>query len=172
VANVATNLKRRQNRVRVFETGRCFFRDPQGGPVAGFRQPWKLTALAYGTALPEQWGSAARHVDFFDLKGDLETLLAPLVARFEKAEHPALHPGRCALVLVAGKGIGFVGELHPQWQQKYELPLAPVLFELDLDASRWPRCRTTPRFHASRSSYATWRSWSTRRWNCSNWSRP
>jgi len=134
VANVATNLKRRQNRVRVFETGRCFFRDPQGGPVTGFRQPWKLTALAYGTALPEQWGSAARQVDFFDLKGDLETLLAPLVARFEKAEHPALHPGRCARVLVAGKGIGFVGELHPQWQQKYELPLPAVLFELDLEA--------------------------------------
>jgi phenylalanyl-tRNA synthetase beta chain len=134
VANVATNLKRRQNRVRVFETGRCFFRDPQGGPVAGFHQPWKLTALAYGTALPEQWGGAARQVDFFDLKGDLETLLAPLVARFKKAEHPALHPGRCARVLVAGKGIGFVGELHPQWQQKYELPLPAVLFELDLEA--------------------------------------
>jgi phenylalanyl-tRNA synthetase beta chain len=135
VANVATNLKRRQNRVRVFETGRCFFRDPQGGPVAGFRQPWKLTALAYGTAFPEQWGCAARKVDFFDLKGDLETLLAPLVARFEKLrEHPALHPGRSARVLVAGKAIGFVGELHPQWQQKYELPLPPVLFELDLEA--------------------------------------
>jgi phenylalanyl-tRNA synthetase beta chain len=70
----------------------------------------------------------------FRPQGDLETLLAPLVARFEKAEHPALHPGRCARVLVAGKGIGFVGELHPQWQQKYELPLPAVLFELDLEA--------------------------------------
>jgi len=133
LANVATNLKRRQSRVRVFETGRCFLRDPLGGPVAGFRQPWKLAALAYGAALPEQWGCAARNVDYFDVKGDLELLLTPRVARFEVAEHPALHPGRSARVLVDGQAIGFIGELHPQWQQKYDLPLAPVLFEVDLD---------------------------------------
>ncbi|MBL8373282.1 phenylalanine--tRNA ligase subunit beta [Accumulibacter sp.] len=134
VANVTSNLRRKQNRIRLFETGRCFFRDAQSGPVAGFRQPWKVTALAYGTALPEQWGCSARHVDFFDVKGDLERLLLPLDATFEKAVHPALHPGRSARVLVAGKVFGFVGELHPRWQQKYELALAPVLFELDLDA--------------------------------------
>lgn len=133
IANVATNLKRRQSRMRLFETGRCFFRDAQGGPVAGFRQPWRVTALAYGPALPEQWGCPARNVDFFDVKADLELLLAPRVASFEKAVHPALHPGRSASVSLDGKPIGFVGELHPQWQQKYELPLAPVLFELDLD---------------------------------------
>ena len=133
LANVTTNLKRRQSRLRVFETGRCFFRDPLGGPVAGFRQPWKLAALAYGTALPEQWGCAARNVDYFDVKGDLELLLSPRVARFEVAAHPALHPGRSARVLVDGQAIGFIGELHPQWQQKYDLPLAPVLFEIDLD---------------------------------------
>ena len=136
IANVTTNLKRRQGRVRVFETGRCFFRDPLGGPVAGFRQPWKLAALAYGTALPEQWGCASRNVDFFDVKGDLELLLAPLVARFEVAAHPALHPGRSARVVVDGEPIGFIGELHPQWQQKYGLPLAPVLFQIDLDPMR------------------------------------
>ena len=134
IANVTTNLKRRQSRARFFETGRCFFRDPQGVPVAGFRQPWKLTALAYGTAFPEQWGWTARKVDFFDVKGDLERLLAPRKASFERAAHPALHPGRSARVLLNGQTVGFLGELHPQWQQKYELPLAPVLFELDLDA--------------------------------------
>ncbi|MBL8416178.1 MAG: phenylalanine--tRNA ligase subunit beta [Propionivibrio sp.] len=134
VANVVTNLKRRQSRVRVFETGRCFLRDKNGFPVEGFRQPWKIAALAYGSDLPEQWGSATRNVDFFDIKGEVETLLAPLVARFEKVVHPALHPGRSASVNVDGKVIGLVGELHPQWLQKYDLPLAPLLFELDLDA--------------------------------------
>ena len=133
IANVVTNLKRKQNRVRVFETGRCFSRDAQGGPVAGFHQPWKLAGLAYGSAFPEQWGSAARNVDFFDIKGDVELLLAPVVARFEKIVHPALHPGRSARVIVDGKSIGVIGELHPQWLQKYDLPLAPVVFELDLD---------------------------------------
>jgi len=134
IANVATNLKRKQNRVRVFETGRCFFRDTLGTPVTGFNQPWKLAGLAYGSAFPEQWGCAARNVDFFDIKGDVELLLAPTVARFEKIIHPALHPGRSAQVIVNGKTIGIIGELHPQWLQKYDLPLAPVIFELDLDS--------------------------------------
>jgi len=133
VANVVTNLKRKQSRVRVFETGRCFFRDDAGAPVAGFNQPWKLAGLAYGSALPEQWGSTTRNVNFYDIKGEVELLLAPVVARFEKAIHPALHPGRSAQISLDGQIIGFVGELHPQWLQKYDLPLAPVVFELDLD---------------------------------------
>ncbi len=134
IANVVTNLKRKQNRVRVFETGRCFFRDTTGQPVAGFHQPWKLAGLVYGGTLPEQWGSTSRNVDFFDVKGEVELLLAPTMLRFEKANHPALHPGRSARVCVEGKTVGFVGELHPQWVQKYDLPLTPVVFELDLDA--------------------------------------
>ena len=133
VANVTTNLKRKQTRVRVFETGRCFLRDSDSAPVKGFRQPWKIGALAFGSALPEQWGAATRNVDFFDLKGDIELLLAPQAITFAKATHPALHPGRSANVVVNGQIVGFIGELHPQWVQKYELPAAPVLFELDLD---------------------------------------
>jgi phenylalanyl-tRNA synthetase beta chain len=45
-----------------------------------------------------------------------------------------MHPGRCASISVQGRVIGFVGELHPQWRQGYELPQAPILFELELDA--------------------------------------
>ncbi len=142
VANVVTNLKRKQNRVRLFETGRCFFRDVQGQPVKGFRQPWKIAGLAYGGALPEQWGTPTRQADFYDIKSEVESLLAPVVARYEKSTHPALHPGRSARVLVNDQEIGFLGELHPQWLQQYDLPLAPVVFELDLDAltiARLPR---------------------------------
>ena len=134
VSNVLTNLKRKQNRVRLFETGRCFFRDSQGSPVKGFRQPWKLAGIAYGGALPEQWGTPDRSTDFYDLKGDIEQLLAPATARYEKASHPALHPGRSARIVVNGTEIGILGELHPQWAQKYDLPIAPVVFELDLEA--------------------------------------
>jgi phenylalanyl-tRNA synthetase beta chain len=118
VANVATNLKRRQTRIRLFETGSCFYRDERGQPVPGFAQPWRLTALAYGPALPEQWASATINSDFFDLKGDLERLLAPKVARFERIAHPALHPGRSAQIIVDECVVGIMGELHPQWQQK------------------------------------------------------
>jgi len=138
VANVRYNLNRKQDRVRVFELGRVFRADSGvvDAPltVAGVAQPLKLAAIAYGPAYPEQWGLPARMVDFYDVKADIESLFAAAATRFERTTHPALHPGRAANVLVGGKPIGWLGELHPRWQQKYELPQAPVVFELDLDA--------------------------------------
>lgn len=132
------NLARRQTRVRVFELGRVYRRSPQAadGPlaVAGVEQPMHVAGLAYGPAVPAQWGQPEQGVDFFDVKGDVEALLAPFSPRFTKAEHPALHPGRCAAVWLGERCIGHVGELHPRWRQAYELPHAPVLFELALDA--------------------------------------
>ncbi len=131
ISNLVTNLRRKQSRVRLFETGRIFRRAAGGLPVGGFQQPWMLAGLAYGGALPEGWGSGARKVDFYDIKGDFEALLAPAVLRFEKLAHPALHPGRSAKVLRDGVAIGCIGELHPEWVQKYDLPMAPVVFEVD-----------------------------------------
>jgi phenylalanyl-tRNA synthetase beta chain len=132
------NLARRAPQVRVFETGRVFLRDPQAadGPtaVAGVQQPLRIAALAWGPVEPLQWGAKERAVDFFDVKGDLEALLAPLTARFVPDRHPALHPGRCARVEIDGVAVGHVGELHPRWRQAYDLPSAPVMFELSLDA--------------------------------------
>lgn len=133
-----TNLARKADRVRLFEVGRVFRRDASVADgmqtVAGFDQPVRVAGLAYGPADALQWGQTARQVDFFDVKGDVESLLAPLQASFVAAEHPAFHPGRCAQVMVAGRAVGFVGELHPKWRQAYDLPQAPVLFELDADA--------------------------------------
>ncbi|RQR49888.1 phenylalanine--tRNA ligase subunit beta [Burkholderia sp. Bp9126] len=138
IAVLRHNLNRRADRVRVFETGRVFLADSsvQAGElaVAGYAQPKRVGALAYGPALDEQWGVATRAVDFFDVKGDLEALLAPTSARFVKAEHPALHPGRSARIEVDGRAVGWIGELHPRLMQKYELPHAPVMFEIDTDS--------------------------------------
>ncbi|MFC3107939.1 phenylalanine--tRNA ligase subunit beta [Undibacterium arcticum] len=138
VANVRYNLNRKLNRIRVFEIGAIYMHDAQvqDGPlsVAGYRQPKRLAALAYGPLVDEQWGQDSRNVDFFDVKADLEALFAPQPLRFVKCAHPALHPGRAAQVELDGKIIGFIGELHPRWQQKYDLPLAPVVFEVDSDA--------------------------------------
>ena len=134
---VRKNHFRKVARIRVFEAGRVYLRDAQAqdGPlsVRGLRQPLRIAAAAYGPALPEQWDAPPRPVDFYDVKADLEGLLAPLVARFEPGSHPALHPGRSARVVIGDAPAGWIGELHPKWQQKYELPLAPVLFELDAE---------------------------------------
>jgi phenylalanyl-tRNA synthetase beta chain len=68
------------------------------------------------------------------VKADVEALFAPKVVRFIKNEHVALHPGRSASIECDGKIVGFIGELHPRLQQKYDLPLAPVVFEIDTAA--------------------------------------
>ncbi|BDC37706.1 phenylalanine--tRNA ligase subunit beta [Paraburkholderia terrae] len=132
------NLNRRADRIRVFEAGRVFLPDAsiKAGELAveGFAQPKMFGALAYGPVVEEQWGAQTRAVDFFDVKGDLEALLAPAVARFVKAEHPALHPGRSARIEIDGRAIGWIGELHPRWMQKYDLPHAPILFEVEAEA--------------------------------------
>ncbi len=133
------NLARKAPRVRVFEIGRVFLRDDSvlesDSTIAGVQQPMRLAGLAYGPADQPQWSQRDRQVDFFDVKGDLEALFAPRQLSFVAAEHPALHPGRSAKVLLDGTEIGVIGELHPRWRQSYELPSAPVLFELDLDAA-------------------------------------
>jgi phenylalanyl-tRNA synthetase beta chain len=138
LANVRYNQARAQARIRVFEIGRAFLRDTDAveGPLgaAGLRQPMRVAGAASGPALEEQWGVATRGVDFFDVKADVEALCWPLKPRFDAAAHPAFHPGRSARILVREEPAGWIGELHPRWQQKYELADPVVLFEIDADA--------------------------------------
>ncbi len=137
IATLKFNLNRGATRARVFEIGRAFMRDASVADaplsVAGICQPQRIAAAACGPLDEELWGNTRRSVDFFDLKGDLEALCAPLVPRFTAASHPALHPGRSARVELDGKAIGWVGELHPRWVQAYQLQLVPVVFELDVE---------------------------------------
>ena len=137
VDNARYNINRKAARVRVFELGRVFLRVPevQDGAldVKGVAQPLRIGGLAYGGVNAEQWGEPYRAVDFYDVKADVETLLEPLQARFVKAVHPALHPGRSARIELGGRAVGWIGELHPQWQQKYELPAPAVVFELEVE---------------------------------------
>ena len=152
------NLARKATRVRVFEAGRVFLRDASvvdgEASVAGVAQPMLLAGLVYGSVDAPQWGVKERGVDFFDLKGDIEALLAPRRVHFAPADHPAMHPGRCARVELDGARIGFVGELHPRWRQSYELPIAPQLFELDA-AALLPR--ELPVFTPIQRQQSVWR---------------
>jgi len=152
------NLARKTNRVRVFELGRVAWRDAGVAAgdltVAGIHQPLRVAGLAYGPVDDTQWGLKERTVDFFDLKGDVEALLAPRKPVFEPAEHAALHPGRSARVRVDGQAIGFIGELHPRWRQGYELPQAPVVFELDLAAVQQ---QPVPAYQPITRHQAAWR---------------
>ncbi len=128
------NVNRKQERVRVFEIGRCFMRagDLEQDGVAGYRQPLRLAALAYGSVWGEQWGVKGRPIDFFDVKADIGALLDGEVV-FRASAVAGLHPGRSAELIRRGHAIGWIGELHPRHVQDLELPSAPILFELDLE---------------------------------------
>jgi phenylalanyl-tRNA synthetase beta chain len=149
------NQDRKAQRVRVFELGRVFLRDASVNnsdtTVQGFDQPMHLAGLAVGGVDAPGWGYKERSVDFFDVKGDLEALLAPRHLTFENTHHPAMHPGRCARILCGAEAIGFVGELHPKWCQSYQVTQTPVLFEIDLAAAltrQVPKFTSVPRFQA------------------------
>jgi phenylalanyl-tRNA synthetase beta chain len=155
---VRYNLARKALRGRVFEIGRVFWRDASAAAgalsVAGVDQPLRLGGLAWGAVDEAQWGSAERVVDFFDVKGDVEAVLLPERAVFVPAEHPALHPGRSARIEIGGIAVGHIGELHPRWRQAYDLPSAPVLFEVDLAALL---ARRLPAFAALPRQQSVWR---------------
>jgi phenylalanyl-tRNA synthetase beta chain len=132
LVNVAKhNLNHGESRLQLFEIGRCFL-SAEANVQA---QPERVAGFILGSRYPEQWGEdKSAKVDFFDIKGDAQNLLQGLPVRFEQDGHPALHPGRAARIVVNGERAGFVGELHPKLTQKYGLPSAPLIFELDLSA--------------------------------------
>lgn len=121
------NINRKQERVRLFEIGACFGREGDA-----YTHRTRMAGLCYGDAVPEQWGEGARKVDFYDVKADVEALTRGR-ARFVAGEHPALHPGQSARIEIDGVAVGWLGGLHPKWQQHYQLPSGAVLFELDLN---------------------------------------
>ena len=141
IGAAAYNVNRQQPRVRLFETGLVFVDD--GGEL---RQPPMIGGIAVGAAVPEQWAHESRPVDFYDVKGDVEALLALSGQAVEliAGSHPALHPGQTAVIVRGGERIGIMGTLHPALASGFRLDGA-VLFELFLDAAG---AGTLPKFRA------------------------
>ena len=138
----AYNTKRQQNRVRLFESGLSFI---QTGSIV---QKPKLAGVALGSVFPEQWGEKSRKLDFFDVKADVDALLALTGFDFKwlKDRHPALHPGQTARITKAdGQAVGWVGALHPELEKKFGFDTQVFLFELDLDSLQYKK---VPRFTA------------------------
>ncbi len=150
------NQKRQQTRVRLFEHGLTFI--PEGDAL---RQDAYLGGVMAGLALPEQWGVPARPADFFDLKADVEALLAltgePEAFAFVAAAHPALHPGQSARLERAGSPVGWLGTLHPRLARELEVEGDAFLFEVRLAGllpARLPAFAELSRFPASRRDLA------------------
>ncbi|MDA0806094.1 MAG: phenylalanine--tRNA ligase subunit beta [Proteobacteria bacterium] len=133
LSTLSYNLNRQRERVRLFEEGLVFER--RDGAITQTR---KLAGLVYGSLNPVSWNQPKQAVDFYDIKGAVESLLnlglGTGAYEFVKGEHSALHPGQCAEVRLKGEPIGFLGALHPRLQRHFGFPSKAYLFELDTAA--------------------------------------
>ena len=156
---VLYNQNRQQNRVRLFETGLRFI--PDANAEFGVRQEFVLAGVITGTAKSECWTGKAETVDFFDLKGDLESILSLTEVgnrvRFMAKAYSALHPGQSAAIELDGKEIGFIGTIHPLIAQKLGLNGKAVVFEILWDAianRRVVQAKEISKFPANRRDLA------------------
>lgn len=142
------NLKRQQPRVRLFEAGQKFVQD--ASQTGGRLQSQAIAGLICGARLPESWNGGRDKVDFYDIKADVEALLAPLNGdvvyhAIDSAEQPALHPGQAARIELNGESIGYLGALHPSLYKPLSISQPVYLFQLDQTAlSRRPVAEFTP----------------------------
>ena len=152
----ASNASRQQDRVRLFEIGKSFH-----GVLGAHTEVVRIAGLCMGAVLPEQWGGKSQSIDFFDIKSDVEAVLAlagdASNIKFVAAEHPALQPGQSANILRDGKGIGVIGKLHPRHSKFFELKRDVFVFELDAAAaleSEAPLAGTISKFPSIRRDIA------------------
>ncbi|MGF1687480.1 phenylalanine--tRNA ligase subunit beta [Photobacterium japonica] len=133
---VVHNQKRQQPRVRLFEHGLRFI--PCENAENGMRQEPMLAGVIAGTRSEEHWDIATNTVDFFDLKGDLEAILElsanEKAYSFAATQHPALHPGQSAAIIVDGKEVGVIGTVHPELERKFGLNGRTIVFEIEWSA--------------------------------------
>ncbi|MCX7121057.1 MAG: phenylalanine--tRNA ligase subunit beta [Gammaproteobacteria bacterium] len=153
---VQLNLRHQCERVRLFETGLCF---------SGDAQTPKLAMVITGSVVSEQWGEKKRAVDFYDLKADIQALLfdhTVAVASVsmhanESLVNTALHPGRSCSLMRDGKLIGYLGEVHPQILNHFDIRQPVIVCELDLEAIKRisvPHYETFSRFPSVRRDLA------------------
>jgi phenylalanyl-tRNA synthetase beta chain len=150
------NLNRQQTRVRMFESGLRFV-----GQLEGLQQQAMLAGVICGSRLPESWGHGREAVDFYDLKADVEALLACAGSAdefsFMAGEHPALHPGQTARIERDGRLVGFIGAMHPELAKTLGIDQPVFLFELvlaEIASGRMPKFSELSRFPEVRRDLA------------------
>ncbi len=125
------NLNRKQERAMLFEMGSSYHAVSTDAKTSFIERP-KLAGIFYGACSPEQWASATKEVDFYDVKAHVDAL-TKYQAEYKAETHVALHPGQSARVYLHDKPIGWLGKLHPKWQQHYALTKNTFLFELETE---------------------------------------
>ena len=133
------NLNRQQDRVRLFEMGLRFRMEPnqQELTLENITQEKVLAGIVCGDQNAENWADRSQVVDFYDIKGDLESIFAlagePGSFKFATTEHAALQKGQSAEILRDGRNVGHLGLLSPEIQQILDIRSQVYLFELKID---------------------------------------
>jgi phenylalanyl-tRNA synthetase beta chain len=131
VTAVLRNTNRQQPRVRLFETGLRFVPGSDG-----LEQTPTLAVVATGQRFSENWANEKAAGDFFDLKGDLESMLAltrnASNFEFSACAREAMHSGQTAAISLAGKEVGYIGALHPSVANKVGLNAPLYVCEINL----------------------------------------
>ncbi|MFP1927133.1 phenylalanine--tRNA ligase subunit beta [Lonsdalea quercina] len=156
---VVYNQNRQQSRIRIFESGLRFV--PDRDAEQGIRQEMMLAGVITGSRYEEHWDLARQPVDFYDLKGDFEAVLALTgklsAVEFRAEANPALHPGQSAAIYLDDQRIGFIGVIHPELERKLDLNGRTVVFEVlwDKISDRVvPEAADVSRFPANRRDIA------------------
>lgn len=156
IAAAAANVARQQDRVRLFEIGTTFH-----GTLDKPVEIVRVAGLALGSAVPEQWGSSAQAVDFFDIKSDVVALLGMTGTNskfdFVAVEQPVLQPGQAANIVRDNAVVGVVGKLHPEVARAFDLDRDVLVFELDAGqsfASTVPTATSVSKFPTIRRDIA------------------
>jgi len=159
VESVVANQKRQQQRIRLFETGLTFIKDES--VENGVLQVPMLGAIIAGTNNTESWNQDAKSVDYFDLKGDLDTLLEQTCNlddfELKRAAHPGLHPGQSAEIFYQGRSVGHIGAIHPSLEKKLGLNGITLVLEIELSvltARKLPQATDVSKFPANRRDIA------------------
>ena len=126
------NLKAGRSGFWAFEIGNVFDATAKGSP-----QSQHLAGLICGSRQAELWSQSGKPqaLDYFSARGLLQSALAGLKLPVEDrrlSEHPLLHPGRAAQIVVEGRPAGFFGQVHPELAEQYDLPPATYLFQLEV----------------------------------------
>ncbi|MCC2625007.1 MAG: phenylalanine--tRNA ligase subunit beta [Burkholderiales bacterium] len=128
VKTLEHNINRGHKRMRIFELARVFHGETED------LQPLRLSGLVYGNYANPAWSMPNRSVDFYDLRNDIEILLCGLgqIKFIPEKDNSVFHSGRCAKILLSGREVGILGQLHPKYKAEFSLSELPYIFELDV----------------------------------------
>ncbi|XBC44762.1 MAG: phenylalanine--tRNA ligase subunit beta [Buchnera aphidicola (Schlechtendalia chinensis)] len=132
---VSYNQNRQEKKLRFFESGLCFMKDPK--ERLGIKQSMYLSGILSGRINDLHWDVIDRKADFYDAKGDVESILDLLgklnLVKFKSFKVPGLHPNQSIAIYFKEKMVGMIGTINPYLEKRLSLKDRTIVFELIWD---------------------------------------